>query len=102
MDSMLDIFRLKVHNSQHGTDNTESRDPHIKDKDISMATDADKDDHSPNVPIGTKTAHFNKDNTADMNVINMIDPTLINSLRTKSTISKTRSTISGPESSSTQ
>ena len=62
-------------------DNTESRDPHIKDKDISMAKDADKDDHSPDVPIGTKTAHFNEDNTSDMNVINMIDPTLINSFK---------------------
>ena len=46
---MIDTFHLKVHNSQHGMDNTESRDPHIKDKDISMATDMDKDDRSPDV-----------------------------------------------------
>ena len=78
---MIDIFCLKVHNSQHRMDNTESRDLHIKGKDILMATDADKDDHSPDVPIGTKTVDFNEDNTADMNIINMIDPTLINSFK---------------------
>ena len=78
---MIDIFLLKVHNSQNGMDNTESRDPHIKDKDISMATDADKDDHSNDVPIETKTPHFIEDNMADMNVINMVDPTLINSFK---------------------
>ena len=42
-----------------------------------MAADADKDDHSPDVPIRTKAVHFNEDNMADMNVIHMIDQTHI-------------------------